>query len=508
MKNDRRKGVVLSYISLVASVLLSLIYTPFLLEKLGQSEYGLYSLVNTVMSYLTLLDHGLGNTIVRFSAKYRQIGNKEKESSLYGMFVILYTIIGTIALVAGLTIAFNANTIFANSLEPGQENKIFIMIIIAVINVAISFPLSISSCIIQGYERYFYLNFLGLIQKLLTPFTMIGILLAGYGSIGILLTTAIISTLFNILRIWYSYNNLHISIRFKGFESKVFKEITTFSLFTFVAAIADKLFWSIDQVLLGILGKMGDIASYALSSVFISAFISITSVIGHMYLPKFTKMVTRGDSDNDINIEFIKVSRLQFYICMLIFGGFLTVGYRFITELYASPEYHISYYIVALIMGSLAIGITQNVALSVLYAKNMHKIRTLIKIAVALLNVIFTIIAIRIWGAIGAALMSFLTHILGTTLLSIYYQKKVKLSITGLWKQLLKPLLKYIILIVVFLALNKFVGNKLTIYPYFFSFGFAYVITYIAITYFTCMNKYEKGVIDNFATKISKLIRR
>ena len=400
MKNDRRKGIVLSYISIALSILLSLVYTPFLLRKLGQSEYGLYSLVNTVMSYLTILDYGLGNSIVRFSAKYRQLGNKEKESSLYGMFVILYAIIGAVAFAAGSLIAFNAETIFANSLEAGQESRIFLMIMIAVVNVAISFPLSISSSIIQGYERYFFTNLLGLVHKILTPLTMISILLAGYGSVGLLLATAVENTFFNLVRLVYAFKNLRIKIRFKNFEMKIFKEITTFSLFTFITAIADKLFWSIDQVILGVMGTMGDIASYALAAVFISAFVTVTSVVGHMYLPRFTKMVTRGDSDDDINREFIRISRVQFYICMLLFGGFLTVGYRFITELYATPENAIAYYITVLVMASLAFGITQNVALSVLFAKNMHKFRACVKVGVAVLNVALSIVAIIFYPGI------------------------------------------------------------------------------------------------------------
>ena len=69
-KNERKAGAVLSYISIVLSTLVQLLYTPLLTRMLGQSEYGLYSLVSSIIGYLTVLDLGFGNAIVVYTAKY------------------------------------------------------------------------------------------------------------------------------------------------------------------------------------------------------------------------------------------------------------------------------------------------------------------------------------------------------------------------------------------------------------------------------------------------------
>ena len=61
----------LSYISIIINTIVQLLYTPFLISKLGQSEYGLYSLIASVIGYLTVLDLGFGNAIVVYTAKYR-----------------------------------------------------------------------------------------------------------------------------------------------------------------------------------------------------------------------------------------------------------------------------------------------------------------------------------------------------------------------------------------------------------------------------------------------------
>lgn len=506
MLSDRRKGVMLSYISIIVSVLLSMVYTPYLLRQLGQAEYGLYSLVNTVMSYLTILDFGLGNTAIRYAAKYRELGEKDKESSLYGMFIVLYTIIGLVAFVGGSIISANANQIFAKTLEAGQENRVSIMIMIATFNVAISFPAGVFSSLIVGYEKYFFSKLMGLVHKIITPITMIGILFAGLGSIGLLSAATVISLVFNIIRMYYALKHLKIRVSFTGFEFSLFREIFGFSIFIFLSMIVDKIFWSTDQIVLGILGEnMGEVASYSLASTFVSAFISVTSVIGHMYLPQFTKMVVRNQDEEIISNEFIRISRLQFFVCMMIYGFILILGKRFIVEVYAGAQYLDTYYICVIIISSLITGITQNVAISVIQAKNMHKFRAYIQLAIAILNLIFSIYAVHKYGAIGAAVVTFITHFLGIfIIMSIYYQKAAHLDILKLWRQLLKIIIKYSVLIIVFLILNELLLKYVPVWPYLIITGTSYLSLYLLITYFSCMNKSEKNIVKGFLNKFLK----
>ena len=53
--NQKKAGVFLSYASELIKILTTLFYTPVMLRLLGQSEYGLYQLVHSVVSYLKLI---------------------------------------------------------------------------------------------------------------------------------------------------------------------------------------------------------------------------------------------------------------------------------------------------------------------------------------------------------------------------------------------------------------------------------------------------------------------
>ena len=90
---NRKIGATLSYISIVLNTLIQLIYTPFLIKKLGQSEYGLYSLVSSIIGYLTILDLGFGNAIIVYTAKYRVQKKYDEEKKLHGMFFLIFCVI-------------------------------------------------------------------------------------------------------------------------------------------------------------------------------------------------------------------------------------------------------------------------------------------------------------------------------------------------------------------------------------------------------------------------------
>ena len=88
--NQLKAGAALSYISIGLNNIIGLLYTPYMLRMMGQNEYGLYSLVASVVAYLTVLDLGFGNAIVRYTAKFRAEAKTKEQYEMFGMFLVLY----------------------------------------------------------------------------------------------------------------------------------------------------------------------------------------------------------------------------------------------------------------------------------------------------------------------------------------------------------------------------------------------------------------------------------
>ena len=75
--NQLKAGAFLSYVSIGLNNIVGLLYTPFMLRMMGQSEYGLYSLVASVVAYLTVLDLGFWKC---HSSLYSKISCRRKNS--------------------------------------------------------------------------------------------------------------------------------------------------------------------------------------------------------------------------------------------------------------------------------------------------------------------------------------------------------------------------------------------------------------------------------------------
>ena len=190
--NQLKIGAVLSYISIFLTNIIALLYTPYLLRMLGQSEYGLYSLVASVIAYLTVLDLGFGNAIVRYTAKYRVENRQEEQYEMFGMFLILYIGIGVFALLIGLGLYFNVDTLFSSSMDYDEIRKIQIMMLLMTLNLAITFPFSLFGSIITAYEDFIFQKLINIARIILNPLVMVVMLNMGYKAIGMVVVTTLL----------------------------------------------------------------------------------------------------------------------------------------------------------------------------------------------------------------------------------------------------------------------------------------------------------------------------
>ena len=106
MNKQLKFGIILQYTQMILSALISLIYTPIMLKILGTSEYGLYNLSSSIISYLSLLSLGFGASYLKFYSSAKQ-KNKDEIANLNALYLITFSIIAIIALGIFLFIIFN-----------------------------------------------------------------------------------------------------------------------------------------------------------------------------------------------------------------------------------------------------------------------------------------------------------------------------------------------------------------------------------------------------------------
>ncbi len=491
--NQLKAGVVLSYVSLLLANIISFLYTPFMLRMLGQSEFGLYSLVASTVAYLTLLDFGFGSAVIRFTAQLRSQGKQNEQYELFGMFLIFYTCIGVIAFIAGLSLYFNVDKLFSASMTADEVDKARIMMLLFVFNIAITFPLSIFGSIITAYENFVFQKLVNILRILLNPCIIIPMLLMGYKAVGMVVIITVLNIISLFLNFWYCFARLKIKIYFTNIDFGLIKEIAGYSFYIFLVIIVDKLYWNSGQFILGIVTNTTAVAIYAIAIQFQSYYLNFSMSISGVFLPRVTSMVTRNSSDKDLSDLFIRTGRIQFFIMSFLVSGFCLFGKAFI-EIWAGIDYRDAYLMAIILIIPLSVPAIQNLGLIILQARNQLKFRSILYLIVAIISLVISIPLAKLYEGVGCAIGTSLALIVGNIVaMNIYYYKVIHIDIPGFWREIIRISWPVIIISGIGLLLNVFHPNDniLSLVGKILLF----TLSYIPIVWFMGMNQYEKNLL-------------
>ncbi len=447
--NQLKAGVVLNYVVIFLNTIVGLLYTPYMLRMMGQSEYGLYSLVASVIAYLTVLDLGFGNAIVRYTAKFRAEKKTEEQYEMFGMFFLLYLVIGIIAFGIGLGLYFNVDTLFGNTMTAVELGRARIMMLLLVANLAFTFPMSIWGSVIQAYEDFVFQKSLNIFRIILNTAVMICLLHFGYKAVAMV----VVQTIFNVLTLVVNFIycrrklNIHIYFRFKHFHWGFLKEVAIYSFWIFLNAIMDRVYWSTGQFVLGAMVGTAAVAVFAIAIQLEGMYMQFSTAISSVFLPKVTAMVATNRSRKEISDLFIRTGRIQYIVLAYILSGFIIFGRQFI-ELWAGAGYTDAYIISLLFFIPLTVPLIQNLGITILQARNEMKFRSVLYIIIALVSLAMQIVLTRFFGGIGCAMGVSGALVVGQILImNVYYRRRQDLDIKTFWKEICKMSIIPIVLI-------------------------------------------------------------
>lgn len=437
MKVDQKKmGVILSYISLAVTVITGLLYTPIMLRILGQNEYGLYQLVSSVVAYLSLLNLGLTGSYIRFYTKEKYEGDADGEAKLNGMFLLVFLAISIIATVIGAILLFNIHILGDKYSSEEYQTATFLMVFMLV-NIIISFPNGLFVAYMSANERFVFPRSIMIITNIAIPLINLPVLYWGYGSRGLVVISTFMAVICFLMNIAYCVVKLHMQFCFHGFRSGLLKELMGFTFFIFLSDIVDQLNTNVDKFLLGrILGPVS-VAIYSVGFNLKTYYTQISWAIPEVFVPQFNRLVEER-KDEELDEMFIKVGRVSNLVLAPVILGFILYGKEFIF-LWAGKDYHEAYYVTVILMLAAYVPSIQSIGVNIQNAMNKHKVRSWVYFAIAVINVLVSIQLIPKFGVIGTSLGTLFANILGNIIfMNIYYHKEMGLNMFAFWKAIFR----------------------------------------------------------------------
>ena len=500
-----KAGTLLSYAQTIAGIVIALIYTPAMLRLLGKTEYGLYNIAASIISYVKLLNLGFSSSYVRFYSRDKAANDYKALARTNGLFCIVFMVIGVLALFSGIVLTACARLIFSTGLS--ESEYVIARTIMAILTVSTAYNLSTSifSSIIIAHEQFIFHKTVNLIKTILSPALTWVLLMRGYRSIMMASVTAGLTVVADTFYVIYCFKKLRIKVDFSNPSAAQLKEISVFSGFVALTSIVDQINWSIDKILLGRMWGAAYTAVYSVAAAINDTYIRISTAISNVFIPRANRLVAENRPDSELTGFFIKIGRIQMLVLLPVLLGFIFFGQKFIS-LWTPKGYGEAYIITLLLIVPATIPLVQNIGIPIQMAQNKHQFRSLFYAGMALVNFALSVLLCRRYGAVGCAAATAVSLLFANGIaMNIYYHKSIGLNIIRFWKSMAQFLPTAAVTSAAGYAIMRF--TKIDGWAAFIGWGAAFCAVYMLMAWFTAMNRSEKQIVYSIIGKIRRVAK-
>ena len=504
-RSQIKSGAVFSYLSIFTNIVVGLLIAPVMLRYLGDTECSLYNLIGALVGYISVLDFGISNAIIRYVAKYRLEGEEQEQRRFLGMAFVLYTFFAILVIIVGLIVApFLPNALTNSAYTDADIQKALLMFMILIVNLAFSLLSNAFPAIMNGYGRFSFQKIVTWIRTIVRIILLVSLLVMGFDSVAIVILDTVLNVITACIFAVYVFAGLQVRVSFCGMNFSMMREITRYSFYIFLDMLINQVYWKLGQLVLGVVSASPiQINAFAYGMTIPNYYIMISTALATMFLPTITKIVTEPDEKKKLTDLMIRVGRIQFLILGLVLVGFLVIGQDFVS-VWLGDKYMAAYYVASSVLLATTIPCFQNIGIVILQVKNQMRFRVLSYLGVCIGNIILSFLLSPHFGAIGAAFGTVLSLIIGNVLIiNLYYHKKIGLDMWRTYRETFRGILLAILVALVasgivdaFIPLSGWIGVIVK--------GLVVCAFYIPSAWFIGMNSYEKNLVLSPVKRILK----
>ena len=496
--------ILYSFGAMFLTMIVGIISIPISLNYWRPEKFGMWALISTMITYLSVSNLGLNSTASTLICKNNSFNIKmialKKTTKLLlisvTIFLIAFIILNTTS----------KNWIFIIGIIPENLiNETYYAIVWSTVLFVINVPLSNISSALNGFQRMYVDKLFSIISTIL-GFLMLIITIHFHGSLVMFsILTGFNSITINIIKIIYFYYEIYIKERLKNYDTgsdisysdeTSYKNIIITSMRFFSIGIATMVVWNTDNLVISHLLSVKDVTPYAITFKLYCFIFSIIAIVNGSMMPLFGKEI-----GND-NWQWLNKVYSTMLVIIAVMGGLTWLGgilfLKDIIYLWAGKEAYAGLLTVFSLGGYSYLLCIVNLNSGILSALNYISKTVYIGWLEAIINITLSIVFVKYFGIGGAALGTFIGSLLSVFwLLPIVIVKetnnRLNINKTFLFKHLF-----FIIMPLIFIAMliQIFVNNMLLrVFA-----GCIVVIVYLIVSYIM-VPKYVKQYILNIAMR-------
>lgn len=373
--------------------------TPLLIFHLGGRHYGFWVMAVAVFGSYELFDFGTSVAVSRFLARAVGRGDAEERGRILSTaFVIFLGMGGAVAAVTLAVVALLPRFVG----DPGDASAFRTALLLLGFGLTCAFPLKAFRGLLVAHVRYDLVNVVALVRAILANAAIAGVLIAGRGIVAVAAVTAAAGVceglaIAVLARRLLPGERLSAALCRRRLAGEIFR----YGGKAFVSQLADKLRFRIDSLIIAGLLRLELVAVYDIGQRLSNYVSQVVESSINVMTPVFSRDDGRHDFEG-IKRKYLLLTGAAVTLSVSAGSALLFYGSDFITR-WVGAGYHESYVVLAVLSVPMMLELVQSPGIQLLYGVDKHDRYAAINVAEACVNLVLTLLFVRIWGLYGAA---------------------------------------------------------------------------------------------------------
>ena len=411
-------NVASNWTAFVVATAVNFLLAPFVIQSLGDTEYGAWVLLASLVGYLGLLDLGVRGAVTRYVARYHGSGTHEAAARLTSTALTALAGAGVIAVALAVGLAFGPLALFQVPAELQVVARV--VVIVAGINVAVALLGGVFGGIVIGLQRFDLSNAIEIAVQGVRGLAIFLVLRAGGGLVALAVTqlccsllrtgadAALSRHLYPQLRGWRG-----------GWDGPAARLILSFGFSSsIIQAMARLIFYS-DALVIGAFLPVAMVTYFAIAASLVDYGRALVAGISQTMTPLASGL--EGGGTAEVRDVLLDGARFATHIVLPVVLTFVFRGEAFLA-LWIGPAYaERSGPVLTVLAVALWSFASYQVAISTLMGLDRHRQLVPVFVAEAIANVVLSVILVQRYGIVGAAWGTLLPRLVVSGVVAPWY---------------------------------------------------------------------------------------
>jgi O-antigen/teichoic acid export membrane protein len=424
-----RKGILAnaaaSAAGFTAQMAVAFFLCPVLVHGLGDRRYGMWSLVESVLAYLSLFDLGVAAAVIRYGARLCALKDRDHLNRVFSTSLCIFTAAGLAALAVALACAGPGVGLVGVPEDLADETRW--MFVLLGVNLAVGLPLQVFPALLDALGRFPSKTAVRTAAALVRVPLFLGVLGAGGGLVALawaitLTNVAEHAALAVLVRRHLPWLRFSPALA----DRATFREIRGYSLDASLAMLAGRISFQTDAVVISLFLAPQYITFFAVAGRLVEYSKGLVRSATTVLTPAVSTLEARGDFAA-IRRMLFHSTRLVLWITLPIQAGLVLLGRPFLA-LWLQGDYHAerSYATLVILSLTLALTMSQSVSGRILYGIGRLRWYSRAVLVEGVANLLLSVALVGPLGIEGVAWGTTVPHTCFNVLLLLYVCRSLR----------------------------------------------------------------------------------